>query len=303
MVHTNKSTHLQHLVVTIVMVVLLLFIVVVLVSSVVGYKTARISLRTNDYKNRIGIDSYVSNRINRRTYSRVSSIYSSNSDETLSNEDVQSIRKKIDTEFVTVALPAFIGLVAEPLIAIVDASYVGKLGAVYQAGMGIAISAQYSVAKLYNDPLLKTSTSLVAGKKGEELSASVATAISTALLIGILQFFLYRFYAGSILSFMGVSALSDMRSSSLSYLKWRSLGVPAATVLLVSNSIFRGRGKHSHSLTALLTHSLTHCLTHSLTHCLTHSLTRSLSYSLTHSLSYSLTHWLTHSLAYSLTHL
>jgi hypothetical protein len=75
-------------------------------------------------------------------------------------------------------LPAFIGLVAEPLIAIVDASYVGKLGAVYQAGMGIAISAQYSVAKLYNDPLLKTSTSLVAGKKGEELSASVVRAHS-----------------------------------------------------------------------------------------------------------------------------
>ena len=100
------------------MVLLLLFIVVVLVSSVVGYKTARISLRTNEYKNRIRIDSYVSNRINRRTY-RVSSIYSSNSDETLSNEDVESIRKKIDTEFITVALPAFIGLVAEPLIAIV----------------------------------------------------------------------------------------------------------------------------------------------------------------------------------------
>ena len=41
--------------------------------------------------------------------------------------------------------------------------YIGRLGAIHQAGMGIAISAQYSVAKLYNDPLLKSSTSL--GKK------------------------------------------------------------------------------------------------------------------------------------------
>lgn len=42
--------------------------------------------------------------------------------------------------------------------------YTGRCGPIDQAGMGIAISAQYSVAKLYNDPLLKTSTSLVAGR-------------------------------------------------------------------------------------------------------------------------------------------
>ena len=53
--------------------------------------------------------------------------------------------------------------------------------------MGIAISAQYSIAKLYNDPLIKTSTSLVAGKKDKELSASVSTAILTAIIIGVLQ--------------------------------------------------------------------------------------------------------------------
>jgi hypothetical protein len=43
---------------------------------------------------------------------------------------------------------------------------IGRLGAAEQAGMGIAISAQYSIAKLYNDPLLKSSTSLVANKSG-----------------------------------------------------------------------------------------------------------------------------------------
>jgi Na+-driven multidrug efflux pump len=33
-----------------------------------------------------------------------------------------------------------------------------------------------------------------------------------------------------------------MRMPALKYLKWRALGVPATTVLLVSNGIFRGRG-------------------------------------------------------------
>jgi len=71
--------------------------------------------------------------------------------------------RKIDREFAEVALPAFVSLAADPLASLVDAMYVGRLTAADQAGMGIAVSAQFSVAKLYNDPLLKTSTSLVAG--------------------------------------------------------------------------------------------------------------------------------------------
>ena len=163
-------------------------------------------------------------------------------DNDISASEIIETKKRLDKEFVNLAIPAFLSQAAEPLIALVDAIYVGRLGAMDQAGMGIAISAQYSVAKLYNDPLLKTSTSLVAGKSGKELSTSVATAISTAMVIGLLQAVLFFFLAGPIMSFMGVSAVSDMRKPAVSYMKWRALGVPATTVLLVSNGIFRGRG-------------------------------------------------------------
>ena len=83
---------------------------------------------------------------------------------------------------------------------------------------------------------------IVAGKKGEELSASVSTAISSAMLIGFLQCLVFVFFSEAIMSLMGVSAMSEMRKPALDYLKWRAIGVPAATVLLVSNGIFRGRG-------------------------------------------------------------
>ena len=159
-----------------------------------------------------------------------------------SPEELSALRKDLDGQFINVALPAFVSLAADPLASLVDAMYVGRLSPENQAGMGIAISAQYSVAKLYNDPLLKTSTSLVAGKSGAELSASVATAILTACVIGVMQCLLYLFCAGPIMSFMGVSMTSDMRAPAIAYLKWRALGVPAATVLIVSNGIFRGRG-------------------------------------------------------------
>ena len=153
-----------------------------------------------------------------------------------------TMRKKLDREFINVALPAFIGLAADPLAAIVDAVYVGRCGAVETAGMGIAISAQYSIAKLYNDPLLKTSTSIVANKSGEDLSASVSTAIVTAIIIGILQSLGFVLFGGQILGLMGVSQYAEMRKPALKFLLWRSLGIPAFTVLLVTNGIFRGRG-------------------------------------------------------------
>eukprot|EP01041_Mallomonas_annulata_P000297 gene297-533_t len=160
----------------------------------------------------------------------------------LTIQEKTSLKKSLDKEFFGVAFPAFLGLIADPLASIVDAIYVGKLGASSQAGMGIAISAQYSVAKLYNDPLIKTSTSLVAGKSGEELSASVATAVITAVVIGFIQFILFILFGDALMSLMGVAVASDMRQPALDYLRWRALGVPAATMLLVSNGIFRGRG-------------------------------------------------------------
>lgn len=87
----------------------------------------------------------------------------------IQSDSHRAIKLELDKEFVNIALPAFVALAADPLASLVDALYVGRLGAIEQAGMGIAISAQYSIAKLYNDPLLKTSTSLVAGKSGVSL--------------------------------------------------------------------------------------------------------------------------------------
>jgi hypothetical protein len=62
--------------------------------------------------------------------------------------------------------------------------------------VGVAISAQYSVSKLYNDPLLRTSVSLVAsssdakaegGQGAESLSRSVSTALLLAGVVGLVQ--------------------------------------------------------------------------------------------------------------------
>ena len=85
------------------------------------------------------------------------------------------------------------------------------------------------MSKLYNDPLLRTSISLVAsedgkrsGKSGsgaseEEKTQALSIAVSSALLlaftVGMVQLVLYFSFASSILGGMGISSSSPMHYS------------------------------------------------------------------------------------------
>jgi len=125
-------------------------------------------------------------------------------------------------------------------------------------GAGVAISAQYAVSKLYNDPLLRTSISLVASEEGKargnasdeggvekakkDLSVAVSSALLLALVVGVVQLVIYACLASGIINFMGVTQQSPMFHSALSYLRMRAFGTPAATLWLVTNGIFRGLG-------------------------------------------------------------
>ena len=186
---------------------------------------------------------------------------------------IQTQKRKLTREFFSIGIPAFVQLAAEPLAGLVDTAYLGRLGPEVLGGAGVAISAQYAVSKLYNDPLLRTSISLVASEDGksennseeerrvEKAKQSLSIAVSSALLlaftVGAIQLLLYFTFAGKILQGMGVGPSSPMHYSAFSYLRVRALGTPAATLWLVTNGIFRGLGdtstplKYSMMFTAL----------------------------------------------------
>eukprot|EP00581_Thalassiosira_minuscula_P020143 CAMPEP_0183719194 /NCGR_PEP_ID=MMETSP0737-20130205/12250_1 /TAXON_ID=385413 /ORGANISM="Thalassiosira miniscula, Strain CCMP1093" /LENGTH=620 /DNA_ID=CAMNT_0025948905 /DNA_START=50 /DNA_END=1912 /DNA_ORIENTATION=+ len=204
-------------------------------------------------------------------------LFSSNDDANNDNNDKQSTggveeeevtkqKTKLTREFFSIAIPAFVQLAAEPLAGLVDTAYLGRLGPEVLGGAGVAISAQYAVSKLYNDPLLRTSISLVASEDGrsnkdddddddgkeatnaktsEALSIAVSSALLLAFAVGFVQLILYFSFAGSILNGMGVPSTSPMHHSAYSYLRVRALGTPAATLWLVTNGIFRGLGDTS----------------------------------------------------------
>ena len=153
-----------------------------------------------------------------------------------SNNDViiQEKKKQLTKDFLAIGVPAFIQLAAEPLASLVDTAYLGRLGPATLGGAGIAISAHYAVSKLYNDPLLRTSISLVAfasganvtttsvdsesdeitqqaqnEKKSKDLSVAVSSALLLATVVGVIQMIVYTVFCKSIIIGMGLSPIKD----------------------------------------------------------------------------------------------
>ena len=158
---------------------------------------------------------------------------------------VDQKKKELDADFLKIACPAFVQFAAEPLARLIDTAYLGRLGANALGGAGAAIAAQYSVSKLYNDPLLRTTISIVAAQEGaepEERANAVSTALLLALVVGVIQGTAFFLLAGPVLRAMSVGPMSPMRSSALGYLRVCSLGAPSVTLWLAANGVFRGLG-------------------------------------------------------------
>lgn len=176
-------------------------------------------------------------------------------DSSPSEPDLSTQKQSLRREFVTIAGPALLQLAAEPLAALVDTAYLGRLGPHVLGGAGVAVSAQYAVSKLYNDPLLRTSISLVASQEGakalndktddnsdDDLRIAVSSALLLAATVGVVQMLVYSIFCRSITQSMGLTAASPMWASAVSYLQVRAWGTPAATLWLVTNGVFRGLG-------------------------------------------------------------
>jgi putative MATE family efflux protein len=184
--------------------------------------------------------------------SSASSSSNYNSKNKSNEQDLPKLKKKLTKEFFQIGAPALVQLAAEPLASLVDTAYLGRLGPEILGGAGVAVSAQYAVSKLYNDPLLRTSISLVAAQQGKarnsdadsnaELSVAVSSALLLAATVGLVQMIIYGVCCQSITRAMGVLPTSPMWQSAVSYLQIRSLGTPAATLWLVTNGIYRGLG-------------------------------------------------------------
>jgi putative MATE family efflux protein len=150
-------------------------------------------------------------------------------------------RKSIDREFAALAIPALGALAADPLVSIVDTAFVGRLGTVPLAALGVN-AAIFSLAFVVFNFLAYGTTPRVARAwaRGDSraVSASVMQALVVAATAGTVATLLLLVAGGWIVTAMGASG--DLHEPALAYLRIRALAGPAVLIVMAGHGIFRG---------------------------------------------------------------
>mmetsp|Transcript_12232 Transcript_12232/g.37319 ORF Transcript_12232/g.37319 Transcript_12232/m.37319 type:complete len:572 (+) Transcript_12232:60-1775(+) len=152
------------------------------------------------------------------------------------NGEQQSLNRRI----ATMAFPAMASLLVEPVFAMVDTAFVGRIGTAQLAGVGISSFILKGSATFFS-LFMPITTSMVAVANGpEEKSPIIWQSLVLALLIGSLSAVVLHVSA-----YAGTSALAGAASAAsvpfgVSYMQWRSLGMPVLIASFVLSGAFRG---------------------------------------------------------------
>ncbi|TXS30519.1 MATE family efflux transporter [Streptomyces sp. ms191] len=153
----------------------------------------------------------------------------------------KAVRRRHDREIVSLAVPAFGALVAEPLFLMVDSAIVGHLGTPQLAGLAIA-AALLSTAVSVFVFLAYATTAAVARRVGAgDLQAAIRQGMDgiwLALLLGVAVVVLTIPTAPWLVDIFGASGTAGPYA--VTYLRVSSLGIPAMLVVLAATGILRG---------------------------------------------------------------
>ncbi|OEJ95442.1 MATE family efflux transporter [Streptomyces thermolilacinus] len=150
-------------------------------------------------------------------------------------------RRSHDREILTLAVPAFGALVAEPLFVLVDSAVVGHLGTPQLAGLGVA-AALLSTAVSVFVFLAYATTAAVARRVGAgDLPAAIRQGMDgiwLALLLGLAVVAVTLPTAPWVVEAFGASGTAAPHAAT--YLRISSLGIPAMLIVLAATGVLRG---------------------------------------------------------------
>jgi MATE family multidrug resistance protein len=148
---------------------------------------------------------------------------------------------RLDRDIVRLAVPALGALAADPLVSMVDTVFVGRLGVVPLAALGVNTSI-FAMSFIVFNFLAYGTTPMVARAvgRGDRTGAGdiVLQALLLAVVVGGVATLMLEALAGPIVALMGAGP--DLREPALSYLRIRALAGPAVLLVTAGHGAFRG---------------------------------------------------------------
>jgi MATE family multidrug resistance protein len=152
-----------------------------------------------------------------------------------------TLSTRLDRSILRLALPALGALAADPLVSLVDTVFVGRLGVVPLAALGVN-TAIFTLAFVVFNFLAYGTTPMVARAvgRGDRVGAGdvVMQAFLVAMAVGGLATLTVELLAVPIVTLMGAGP--DLREPALSYLRIRALAGPAVLLVTAGHGAFRG---------------------------------------------------------------
>ena len=148
-----------------------------------------------------------------------------------------------DRTILRLAVPALGTLAAEPLVALVDTAFVGRLREESLAALGI-VNGILTLAFFVFVALAYASTPLIAAAIGvanrDRAAVLAGQSIQIAAVLVIAGFLVLETAAPYLVQLMG--AAEEVQSSAITYLRIRGLGIPALLGITVGHAVYRGLG-------------------------------------------------------------
>ncbi|MEV2245394.1 MATE family efflux transporter [Streptomyces sp. NPDC049970] len=155
--------------------------------------------------------------------------------------DQPKSRRRHDREIVSLAVPAFGALVAEPLFVMVDSAIIGHLGTPQLAGLAVAAALLTTAVSIFVF-LAYATTAAVARRVGAgDLASAIRQGMDgiwLALLIGAAVVAVALPLAPWLVAAFGASETAAPYATT--YLRISSLGIPAMLVVLAATGVLRG---------------------------------------------------------------
>ncbi|WP_438948531.1 MATE family efflux transporter [Streptomyces atratus] len=150
-------------------------------------------------------------------------------------------RRRHDREIISLAVPAFGALVAEPLFVMVDSAIVGHLGTSQLAGLAVAAALLTTAVSVFVF-LAYATTAAVARRVGAgDLASAIRQGMDgiwLALLLGIFVVAITLPTAPWLVDVFGASETAAPYATT--YLRISSLGIPAMLVVMAATGVLRG---------------------------------------------------------------
>lgn len=149
--------------------------------------------------------------------------------------------RRYDREILHLAIPALGALAADPLVSLIDTAFVGRLGALPLAALGVNVALFNLAFVLFN--FLAYGTTPRIGKalgRGDRDAAgrTVTDAFVLAAGLGVVVLALLQLFAVPLLRLMG--AEGALLAPAETYLRIRVLAGPALLLITAANGAFRG---------------------------------------------------------------